>query len=218
MIINNNKIKNEALEAISNARDCTYYRILPTGELQINNGFKSYVFLSYVRGNWFVSLGERKSASAAIPKDWLGLFACGNNSLWVPKDNNDVDISTPVIPLDESTRIVQFAFSGKNYDVIIADGSKYSRMISASLPNTQENRAFLILTLTSMIRQYDEKAADDILQFWFRKKDHSNFQNRNHRQIQFEAQENNTAALNEEDNQYEYLWSGKCKSDGQILA
>lgn len=43
-------------------------------------------------------------------------------------------------------------------------------VISTSLPKTPENDVFLIMTMTSMIRQYDEKAADDILKFWFSKK------------------------------------------------
>ena len=199
MIIDNIKIKTEALEAISSARDCAYYRILPTGELQINNGFKSYVFLSYVRGNWFASIGERKSASSTIPKDGQSLFAYGNNSLWAPNDNSGVDISTPVIPLDENTRIFQFAFSGKNLDVIIADGSRYSRLISTSLPHTPENKTFLIMALTSMIRQYDEKAADAILQFWFHKKNWSASEKANHRQDQFEKEGNRNAALKEQE-------------------
>ena len=189
MIIDNNKIKAEALEAISNAKDCRYYRVLPTGELQINNGFKSYVFLAYVRGDWFTSYGFRKSASVKIPEDGVSLLAYGNNSLWLPNEKNGVDISTPVIPLDENTRIVLFAFSGKAYDVIIADGSRCSTVISTSLPKTPENDAFLIMTMTSLIRQYDENAADEILKFWFSKKSNNDDTKDYRSQIQFEKKE-----------------------------
>ena len=186
MIIDNNKIKAEALEAISSAKDCRYYRVLPTGELQINNGFKSYVFLAYVRGDWFTSYGFRKSASVKIPEDGVSLLAYGNNSLWLPNEKDGVDISTPVIPLDENTRIVLFAFSGKAYDVIIADGSRCSTVISTSLPKTPENDAFLIMTMTSLIRQYDENAADEILRFWFSKKSKKGNTEDDPSQIQFE--------------------------------
>lgn len=48
MIIKDNHMKTKALEAIAGAKDCSYFRVLPTGELQINNYFKSYVFLAYV--------------------------------------------------------------------------------------------------------------------------------------------------------------------------
>ena len=113
MIIDDKKIKSQAFDAISAAKDCKYYRVLPTGELQINNSFKSYVFLAYVRGNWFTSFGFRKSTSVTIPEDGVSLFAYGNNSLWIPNDNGGADISTPVIPLDENTRIVLFAFLAK---------------------------------------------------------------------------------------------------------
>lgn len=199
MIIKDKKIKFEALEAISNSKDCSYYRMLPTGDLEINNGFKSYVFLAYVRGDWFASFGERKGASAAIPEKGLTLFVHGNNSLWIQNKNHEVDISTPVIPLDKSTQVALFAFSGKNLDVIIADGSRYSRLISTSLPHTPENKTFLIMALTSMIRQYDEKTADEILQFWFHKKNWSASEKVNHRQVQFEKEGNRNDALNEQE-------------------
>lgn len=189
MIIDNKKIKSQALDAISSARDCRFYRVLPTGELQINNSFKSYVFLAYVRGNWFTSFGFRKNASVKIPEDGVSLLAYGNNSLWVPNDNGGTDISTPVIPLDENTRIVLFAFSGKAYDVIIADGSRCSTVISTSLPKTQENDAFLIITMTSLIRQYDENAADEILKFWFSKKSKKGNTEDDPSQIQFESKD-----------------------------
>ena len=83
--------------------------------------------------------------------------------------NNDIDISTPAIPLDKNTCAMLFTFFNKEYVVIIADGSKYDAVISTHIKKTEENRLFLIMTLTSMIRQYDEKAADDILKFWFSK-------------------------------------------------
>ena len=186
MIIDNNKIKAEALEAISIAKDCRFYRVLPTGELQINNSFKSYVFLAYVRGEWFTSYGFRKSASVKIPEDGVSLLAYGNNSLWLPNEKDGVDISTPVIPLDENTCIVLFAFSGKAYDVIIADGSRCSTVISTSLPKIPENDAFLIMTMTSLIRQYDENAADEILKFWLSKKSKKGNTEDYPSQIQFE--------------------------------
>ena len=81
MIIKDNHMKMKALDAISGAKDCAYFRILPTGELQINNRFKSYVFLAYVRGNWFASYGTRKNSSIEIPEQGINLFAYGNNSM-----------------------------------------------------------------------------------------------------------------------------------------
>lgn len=182
MIIDNKKIKSKALDAISAAKDCRFYRVLPTGELQINNSFKSYVFLAYVRGNWFASYGTRKRASIKIPEEGISLFASGNNSLWLPNDTN-VDISVPGIPLDESTHVMLFAFSGNAYDVIIADGSHHSSVVTTCLKKTRENTAFLITTLTSMIRHYDDKAAEEILQFWFQPQTHNDYERR---QIQFE--------------------------------
>ena len=199
MIIKDRKFKFEALEAISNSKDCSYYRMSPTGNLEINNGFKSYVFLAYVRGDWFASFGERKAASTAIPEKGLTLFVHGNNSLWIQNENHEVDISTPVIPLDKSTQVALFAFSGKNLDVIIADGSRYSRLISTSLPHTPENKTFLIMALASMIRQYDDKAADEILKFWFQKKNWSDSSKSNLRQVQFEKEGNQNTALKEQE-------------------
>lgn len=190
MIINDNHMKMKALDAISGAKDCAYFRILPTGELQINNHFKSYIFLAYVRGNWFASYGMRKSASMEIPQKGLDLFVYGDNSIWIQNNENNVDVSTSVLPLDESTRVVLFAFTGKTYDIIIADGSKYATVISTYVKKTQENTLFLIMALTSMIRQYDDKAADDILQFWFSKNTSNNSEKEYSRQIMFTKQEN----------------------------
>lgn len=189
MIVDNKNIKFKVLEAISSARDCTYYRILSTGELQINHKFQSHVFLVYVRGNWFASYGQRKRASMVIPEKGVDLFAYGNNSLWIENNNKEVDVATPVVPLDSNTQIVLFAFSGKSYDVIIADGSRYNTVISTSLPKTSENDAFLIMTMTSLIRQYDEKAADEILKFWFSKKSNNDDTKDYRSQIQFEKKE-----------------------------
>ena len=189
MIIDNKNIKFKVLEAISSARDSTYYRILSTGELQINHKFQSHVFLAYVRGNWFASYGQRKCVSIEIPEKGLDLFAYGNNSLWIENNNEEVDVATPVVPLDSNTRIVLFAFSGKAYDVIIADGSRCSTVISTSLPKTPENDVFLIMSMTSLIRQYDEKAADDILKFWFSKKSNKDDTGAYRSQIQFEKKE-----------------------------
>ena len=55
------------------------------------------------------------------------------------------------------------------YDVMIADGSRYSTVLSTHAKNTEVKRSFLVLAMTSMIREFDAKAADDILKFWFRK-------------------------------------------------
>lgn len=189
MIINDNHMKMKALDAISGAKDCAYFRILPTGELQINNHFKSYVFLAYVRGNWFASYGMRKNSSIEIPEQGINLFAYGNNSIWIQNNEKDVDVSTSILPLDESTKVVLFAFTGKSYDVIIADGSKYSTVISTYFKKTPENTLFLIMALTSMIRQYDDKAADDIVQFWFSKNAPDKSENECPRQISFEKRE-----------------------------
>ena len=189
MIIKDNHMKMKALDAISGAKDCTYFRISPTGELQINNRFKSYVFLAYVRGNWFASYGMRKSSSIEIPEQGINLFAYGNNSIWIQNNEKDVDVSTSILPLDESTKVVLFAFTGKSYDVIIADGSKYSTVISTYFKKTPENTLFLIMALTSMIRQYDEKAADDILRFWFSKNAPDKSEKEYPRQISFEKRE-----------------------------
>ena len=189
MIIKDNHMKMKALDAISGAKDCAYFRILPTGELQINNRFKSYVFLAYVRGNWFASYGMRKSSSIEIPEQGINLFAYGNNSIWIQNTEKDVDVSTSILPLDESTKVVLFAFTGKSYDVIIADGSKYSTVISTYFKKTPENTLFLIMALTSMIQQYDEKAADDILQFWFSKNTLDKSEKEYPRQISFEKRE-----------------------------
>ena len=189
MIIKDNHMKMKALDAISGAKDCAYFRILPTGELQINNRFKSYVFLAYVRGNWFASYGMRKSSSIEIPDQGINLFAYGNNSIWIQNNEKDVDVSTSILPLDESTQVVLFAFTGKSYDVIIADGSKYNTVISTYFKKTPENTLFLIMTLTSMIRQYDDKAADDILQFWFSKNTSDDSEKEYPRQIRFEKEE-----------------------------
>ena len=185
MIIKDNHMKMKALDAISGAKDCAYFRILPTGELQINNRFKSYVFLAYVRGNWFASYGMRKNSSIEIPEQGINLFAYGNNSIWIQNNEKDVDVSTSILPLDESTKVVLFAFTGKSYDVIIADGSKYSTVISTYFKKTPENTLFLIMALTSMIRQYDEKAADDILRFWFSKNNSDEHEKEYPRQVQF---------------------------------
>ena len=189
MIIKDNHMKIKALDTISGAKDCAYFRILPTGELQINNRFKSYVFLAYVRGNWFASYGMRKSASMEIPETGLDLFVYGDNSIWIQNNENNVDVSTSVLPLDESTRVVLFAFTGKTYDIIIADGSKYATVISTYVKKTLENTLFLIMALTSMIRQYDDKAADDILQFWFSKNVPDKSAKERPRQISFEKRE-----------------------------
>lgn len=189
MIIKDNHMKMKALDAISGAKDCAYFRILPTGELQINNRFKSYVFLAYVRGNWFASYGMRKSSSIEIPEQGINLFAYGDNSIWIQNNEKDVDVSTSILPLDESTKVVLFAFTGKSYDVIIADGSKYSTVISTYFKKTPENTLFLIMALTSMIRQYDEKAADDILKFWFSKNTSDESEKEYPRQIRFEKDE-----------------------------
>ena len=182
MIINDKKVKTKFLDAIGNSKDCNYYHVLPTGELQINHGFKSYVYLAYVRGDWFASYGTRKRASITIPAEGISLFASGNNSLWLPNDNG-VEISVPGIPLGEDTHVVLFAFSGNAYNVIIADGSHHSSVITTCLKKTHENTAFLITTLTSMIRHYDDKAAEEILQFWFQPQTHKDYE-RHH--IQFE--------------------------------
>ena len=192
MIINDKQMKLKSLEAISSAKDCTLFQILPTGELQINKHFKSYVFLAYVGGNWFASFGDRKGTSITIPEKGLNLFVCGNNSLWIQNKNNDIDISTPIIPLDESTHVVLFSFSGKSYTVIIADGSKYPAMISTYIKKTPGNTLFLIMALTSLIRQYDDKAADEILQFWFRKTNTESPSAEHQNQIQFASQESMT--------------------------
>lgn len=157
MIITNKKVKEKSLEAISKAKDCAYFRILQTGELLINNYFKSHVFLAYVRGHWFASYGNRKGASIEIPENGLDLFAYGDNSIWVQNNDNVVDISTPVIPLDENTCVVLFTFTWNGYDVIIADGSKYNTVVSTNIKKTDRNTTFLIMTLTALIRQYDEK-------------------------------------------------------------
>ena len=170
MLIHDDHIKQKTLDTIVSAKNCSYYRVLPTGELQINHYFKCHVFLAYVRGQWFASYGERKGSSAAVPEEGIGLFACTNNNIWLPCDNNNVDISSSVIPLDESTHAVLFAFSGKAYDVLIADGSKCGTMIKTNLAKSSENISFLVMALTALIRQYDDKAADDILKFWFPKK------------------------------------------------
>jgi hypothetical protein len=186
MIITDNHMKYKTLDTIAESKDCTYYRILSTGELLINNLFKSYVYLAYVRGNWFASFGTRKGASVAIPENGLDLFAYGNNSLWIQTSDNDVDLSTPVIPLDQNTRVMLFAFSGKAYDLVIADGSKYRTTISTWVKKTTDNTAFLIMALTAMIRQYDEQSADEILKFWFQPKSSSSSEKGYHQQIQFE--------------------------------
>lgn len=174
MIITDDHIIRKTLDAIASAKDCSYYRILPTGELKINNSFKSYVYLAYARGNWFASFGTRKGASMKIPEKGMDLFAYGHDSICIQTEKQEVDISNPVIPLDENTRIFLFAFSekaysGKAYDVIIADGSRYSTVLTTCVTKTEENRSFLVMALTAMIREYDPKAADDILKFWFRK-------------------------------------------------
>lgn len=182
MIINDKKVKTKFLDAIGNSKDCNYYHVLPTGELQINHSFKSYVYLAYVRGELFASYGTRKRASITIPEEGVSLFAASNNSIWLPNDTN-VEISVPGMQLDESTHTVLFAFSGSMYDVIIADGSLHSSVITTSLKKTQANVAFLITTLTSMIRHHDDKAAEEILQFWFQPQTHNDYERR---QIQFE--------------------------------
>ena len=170
MLIRDNKMKMKSLDAIANAKDCSYYRMLPTGHLLINHYFKSYVFLAYVRGNWFASYGNRKGSSMAVPENGLDLFASSNDSIWIQNEDGDIDVSTSLLPLDKSTCALLFAFSGKSYDVIIADGSKYHTVITTSIKKTDDNTAFLIMALTALIRQYDSKAADDILNFWFQKK------------------------------------------------
>ena len=169
MIITDKKIKSKSLEAISSAKDCAYYRILPTGELQINSYFKSYVFLAYVRGNWFASFGNRKGASVEIPAEGLSLFAYGNNSLWIPNDDGAVEITNPLLPLETDTHVVLFAFSGSSYSVIIADGNKYNTVISTDMKKRPENMLLLILSMAAIIRPYDEKSADEIEQFWFQR-------------------------------------------------
>lgn len=171
MFVHKEKPINKSLAAIAKAKDGVCYRILPTGELHINNFFRSYVFLAYVRGNWFASHGMRKGSSMAIPEEGVDLFAYGNDSIWIRNEDNQVDVADSVLPLEESTHAVLFAFSGKAYDVIIADGSKCSAVVATKIKKTAENTSFLIMALTSMIRQYDEKAADDILKFWFRNND-----------------------------------------------
>ena len=190
MIVPDKRSKLKSLNAILEAKNCKYYKILPTGDLHINQLFKSHVFIAYVCGNWFASYGEKKSASIAIPEDGLGLFLYGNNSLWFSNDNGDVDVSTPTIPLDQNTFVVLGAFSGKVYDIIIADGSKHHTVISTSLEPTQENKAFLAVTLTSLIRQYDDKAADEILEFWFQHRHPSESENELLRQILQEKPKN----------------------------
>ena len=174
MIIDNERIVNKSLKAIAQAKDCLYFRVLSTGELQINNYFKSYVFLAYVRGHWYTSFGNRKGSSISIPETGLDLFAYGNNSLWIQNDNKEVDISNPVIPLDKDTRVALFAFFGGSYRVILADGNEYSTVVSTELKKEHNNVIFLVLTLNAMIRQYDEKSADEIAQFWFHNDDADN--------------------------------------------
>lgn len=196
MIINDNHMKMKALDAISGAKDCAYFRILPTGELQINNHFKSYVFLAYVRGNWFASYGMRKSSSVEIPEQGINLFAYGDNSIWIQNNENNVDVSTSVLPLDESTHAILFAFYKKEFMVIIADGSKFSNVISTYVKKTPENTLFLIMALTSMIRQYDEKAADDILKFWLNKNNSVDSKKEYPNQVIFKKHESTEAAEN----------------------
>ena len=171
MFINKEKKKRKILAAIANAKDHSYYRILPTGQLAINKKFVSHVFLTYDRGNWFASHGTRKGSSVAIPEAGIPLCAYGNDCIWITNDNGEADISTSVIPLEEDTHFVMFAFSGKEYDVIIADGTKYSTAIAFRIKKTEEAPKFLIMALTALIREYDAKAAEDILKFWFREFD-----------------------------------------------
>ena len=189
MIDINKKIKEKSLEAISRAKDCTYFRIMPTGKLLINNYFNGHVFLAYVNGNWFAAFGNRTSSSTTIPENGLDLFAYGDNSIWIRNSNNDIDISTPAIPLDKNTCAMLFTFYGKEFVVIIADGSKYDNVISTHLKKTPENTVFLIMTLTSMIRQYDDKTADDILKFWFSKNTSDESKKEYPCQIRFEKNE-----------------------------
>lgn len=171
MFIDKEKKKRKILAAIANAKNRSYYRILPTGQLAINNKFVSHVFLTYDRGNWFASYGPRKGSSVAIPEVGIPLCAYGNDCIWITNDNGEADISTSVIPLEEETHFVLFAFSGKEYDVIIADGTKYSTAIAFSIKKTEETTKFLIMALTALIREYDVKVAEDILKFWFREYD-----------------------------------------------
>ena len=169
MIFDNEKKRKKILESIASSKGCSYYRVLPTGELSINNKFVSHVFLAYVRGNWFATYGLRTDASISIPEAGIPLFAYGNDSVWIPTEDDKVDIANSVLPLEENTHFVLFTFSGKGYDVIIADGSKYNAPISISMENTKETTRFLAMTLTSLIREYDAKAADEIFSFWFDK-------------------------------------------------
>ena len=62
-------------------------------------------------------------------------------------NENNVDVSTSVLPLDESTHAILFAFYKKEFMVIIADGSKFSNVISTYVKKTPENTLFLIMTI-----------------------------------------------------------------------
>jgi hypothetical protein len=170
MIITDNTQIHKTLEKISNKKSCTYYRILPTGELHINGYFRSHVFLAYVNGNWYASFGSRKSASIEIPENGVDLFVSSNNSLWIRNDDGTVDVASSEIPVDEGTCLALFTFSGAGIDVIMANGGKYGSFITNYFKKTPENTDFLAFTFAAFIRQFNNEAADQVMDFWFNKK------------------------------------------------
>lgn len=176
MIIRDKKQWHAGLEEITGCDQPLLFGINTEGQLILKNHWESDLFLAYFRGSWYASANEKKGGSENRPKITHDLFAYGDGQYCEYLGPAGSEYASADLPLSDGTHSFLLFYHDRSLQILIADGSRSDKIITAAFPANHHMWKFLVVVMCAMIQAYDSDAAKEIKDFWNYEKEKPEFE------------------------------------------
>lgn len=166
MLVTNKEEQKTYIEEMMECKNPIQFGINDKQQLVLQNHWASDLYVAYFSGRWYASNGENKGCSKYADKDPHIFFAYGDGLYLEPKGKSSMEVTAHDIQLTEKAFSCLLFCHNKTLGIVVADGSKYSTVITEEFCANHSLWKLLLMSICAMIRQHDQDAANEIELFW----------------------------------------------------